>query len=65
MTKEERQKIEELKEWLRDGVKHTCEGCEYEENCDDLDTHDCGVATEVYDTTLRYVERLFNKGEQT
>lgn len=63
MTKEEMKKIEELKVWLRDGVKDTCEGCEYEGECDSLEEHDCGVSTEAYSMTLSYVEKLFGKEE--
>ena len=58
------QKIEELKEWLKDGITPTCEGCIHDDGlCRDIDKHDCRVATRAYKETLNYVEKLFGKGE--
>ena len=63
MTRQDKQKLDGFKDWLRDNVKLSCEDCEHEGKCDEQDVYKCEIETSVYNSVLTCVEQLFGKGE--
>ncbi len=49
--------IEDLKAFLEDLISEMKE-YRNDENCDDLDYHDCGIAQEAYELVLSYVKDM-------